>query len=336
MDGLLFICGAAMVQRTFRRAFTLIELLVVIAIIAILIALLVPAVQKVREAAARTQCTNNLKQIGLACHQVHDANKHFPSGGWGWNWIGVPQMGAGPQQPGGWLYVILPYMDQENLMNAGGNLTGAAFTAQMQVLMATPVKIFNCPSRRNGGPYPDTRGGVYYTADSTGATYSVASNGMMARCDYAACCGDNVNQDELSGGPIPAPPTNVSAYAQAPSTVFSGVIFQGSQVKMQQIDRGTSNTFLIGEKHMNITLYMTGTDGGDNECMYVGMDNDVNRCTGDVTGSNLPLLDSNTTNTFDFGSSHLQGLNMLLCDGSVQWFSYQIDPTVWSPMGRIR
>src|SRR3954468_2362390 len=105
-----------------RRGFTLIELLVVIAIIAILIALLVPAVQKVREAAARTQCINNLKQIGLAMQMNHDTVKAFPSGGWGWNWIGCPGQGTDPKQPGGWLYNVLPYVEQGNLRNSTSGL----------------------------------------------------------------------------------------------------------------------------------------------------------------------------------------------------------------------
>src|SRR5437879_8985071 len=97
-----------------RAGFTLIELLVIIAIIAVLIGLLLPAVQRVREAANRIHCANNLKQLGLAAHNHHDSLGFLPSGGWGWCWTGVPDR-VGHRQPGGWTYSLLPYVEQDNL-----------------------------------------------------------------------------------------------------------------------------------------------------------------------------------------------------------------------------
>lgn len=325
-----------------QAAFTLIELLVVIAIIAILIALLVPAVQKVRESAARTQCTNNLKNIGLAMHQNHDANKKFPSGGWGWDWIGTPERGTGPEQPGGWLYNILPYVEQGALRDSTKGLIGGAVTVPMQTLMATPVTIFNCPSRRNGGPFKDTRGGTYNTIDASGAMVAVGSNGTLGRCDYAAVCGTIIN-NEINGGPNPASVANGDAAGFQNSGYaagYDGVTFRCSRTTIQQIERGTSNTFLVGEKWMNFNWYLTGQDPGDNECMYVGMDNDIQRTT-----YYLPMPDGNTAPTTTpagggstklFGSSHSGTLNMLYCDGTVRAIEYNIDPVIWLESGRIR
>jgi prepilin-type N-terminal cleavage/methylation domain-containing protein len=101
--------------------FTLIELLVVIAIIGILIALLLPAIQKVREAANRMSCQNSLKQIGIGLHNIHNTQDHFPTGGWGWYWVldDPDHYGVGQKQPGGWIGCLLPYVEQDNVYNIG-------------------------------------------------------------------------------------------------------------------------------------------------------------------------------------------------------------------------
>src|SRR5262249_35818591 len=102
--------------------FTLIELLVVIAIIAVLVGLLLPAVQRVREAANRTRCANNLKQMGLAALNHESTYKRFPGGGWGERWVGEPDRGTGNSQPGGWVYQLLSFVEQENLRSWGAGL----------------------------------------------------------------------------------------------------------------------------------------------------------------------------------------------------------------------
>ncbi|HKB04643.1 MAG TPA: DUF1559 domain-containing protein [Gemmataceae bacterium] len=157
-----------------RTGFTLIELLVVTAMISILIGLLLPAVQKVREAANRIQCRNNLKQIGLAFHHHHDQFEFFPTGGFqkGWPTLSNGRPAVGEQQQAGWGYQILPFIEAENTWRGGSATTDFD---RMLVAVATPNRVFFCASRRQPSTltYSDSRifGGITAT---------------HALCDYAA------------------------------------------------------------------------------------------------------------------------------------------------------
>src|SRR5688500_4486520 len=109
-----------------HAGFSLVELMVAIAIIGALLGFLLPAFQAARESARRTQCQNNLKQIGLAVLNYHDQHNTFPHGGWGHEWVGVPERGIGMSQPGGWIYSTLPNLGYLTLRDAGSGQTGSA------------------------------------------------------------------------------------------------------------------------------------------------------------------------------------------------------------------
>jgi prepilin-type N-terminal cleavage/methylation domain-containing protein/prepilin-type processing-associated H-X9-DG protein len=196
-----------------RSAFTLIELLVVIAIIAVLIGLLLPAIQRVREAANRATCQNNLKQIGLAFHNHHDQFGFFPTGGWDWNSVptysgGAPAVGA--RQAAGWGFQILPFIDGDNVWKGG---RGQTDRERILVAIGTTNKVFFCPTRR-----------APQTATWSDPDYLSGMEVTTALCDYAGSC--------LEG---------------------DGVLGQTYPNRIADITDGTTNTLMVAEKRLNLT-----------------------------------------------------------------------------------
>ena len=157
--------NGAVVRCIRRRGFTLVELLVVITIIGILISLLMPAVQSAHEAARRTQCNNNIKQLALGCLNHATQFGFLPTDGWGTNWVGDPNHGAGAKQPGGWVFNVLPFIDQQNVFALQAGLTGSAKSNAAVTMLSTPLVAFNCPTRRPLALYPTWETAGYFSPD---------------------------------------------------------------------------------------------------------------------------------------------------------------------------
>ena len=315
-------------NRTSRKSgFTLVELLVVITIIAILIALLLPAVQAAREAARKMHCSNNIKQLALGCldHEHHQG--FFPTGGWVFWWFGDPDRGFDRRQSGGWIYNVLPYIDQGPLREVGKGMSLASKKNELVIVAQTPLSVLYCPTRRQPALYPNTAG-----ANNVAAF----PNGLAARSDYAGnggtyqggLYGDNWPSDIGGSDPSFADvPTfnwkNVATYNNVP---YNGIFAPVSMVRIADIEDGTSVTYLIGEKYLNPDNYFDGMDAADNNAIYEGYDWDTERWS---LNNSVPLQDTpGNGNTIDFGSPHAASLNMGFCDGSVRTISYSIDPAV--------
>ncbi|MBN2580831.1 MAG: DUF1559 domain-containing protein [Pirellulales bacterium] len=303
------------------------ELLVVIAIIGILIALLLPAVQAAREAARRVECVNHIKQLATATLQHESTHKFFPTGGWGWIWIGDPEMGFSKRQPGGWTFNILPFLEMQQVYKMGANPNAAAKRKALRQMYETPLSVYNCPTRRAAQPYK------YILPDMNPAQYEHPN--AVARGDYAMNCGDQLyNQywgpSSRSEGLNPAyawPDTETIS----PSNPWysSGISYLRSTIKVKQVKDGLNHTYLIGEKYLSPDHYADGLDGADNSGLHTGYENDNYRAT-----YYPPKRDRyGVEDWYLFGSAHPDVWNVALCDGSVHSVNYSIDPIIHKCLG---
>jgi prepilin-type N-terminal cleavage/methylation domain-containing protein/prepilin-type processing-associated H-X9-DG protein len=355
-----------------RLAFTLIELLVVIAIIAILIGLLIPAVQKVREAAARAQCQNQMKQLALACHSYHDANSSLPPGftattkqpSYVLHIYGGPGTNDGYPKPGApWSVLILPYLEDNNLYTSfdlTGGFTGehsdvsnypSYFLGNNATLLFQSNSKFQCPSDPNSTPdVPNSN----YLAVMGGAS------GLPTNPNYPAYgCPSTTGKD--SGCLAYEQSAYVNSAAGNKTWYSNGVIYLNSQTRFTDIVDGTTNTFMLGETwYMEVpagssntvtatwagTLYGSGGSAGNGGC-----------CTAPVTlaAANDPInnalnvieVSANYTGPYNpgvpggadsatpmrgFGSRHTGGCNFALADGSVHFVSQTIDVNLYRQM----
>ena len=307
-----------------RTAFTLVELLVVIAIIAMLVTLLLPAVQAAREAARRAQCSNQLKQMGLAWLNHESAHGFFPGGGYGATWMGDPDMGAGVNQPGGWVYQQLPFLEQDDLHSLGEGTTGSEKENALARIIETPLSFMNCPSRREARPYTMRL-----------KQRNSAFTNLAARTDYGANAGDATWSEPYTGEPPSIEAVVEGTFKFPDHDNYTGVCFEGHAIKIRQIADGSSKTYMVGEKYMNPDHYFDGADPSDDWSMYSGHQDDNHRVSGRPRpdGTCLPSNDcwlpipdrSGLTNRTSYGSAHPAVWQVVFCDGSVHSMSYDIE-----------
>lgn len=300
-----------------RPAFTLVELLVVIAIIGILVALLLPAIQAAREAARRTQCTNNLKQIGLGFHNFQDTYGYLPTGARDGNHKleGVTTCCRSVTVHGwSWLYQILPFIEQGMVYDLGNpgldpdtKIADGVYNPTEKDVASELIPGYYCPTRRN----PKLHGGTY-------------------RADYAG----NGGQRWASGD-----------FRAANNRGERGVVMMTDTdtLKIERIRDGSSTTLMVAEKALHPRAF--GSDGGDNEMWSnPGWDEDVIRFGAHQTQGGIPPIpDAQAPNgdngwaavpglpfTYGqwhpyFGSSHPAGVNACMADGSVRMFAFSVD-----------
>lgn len=300
-----------------RAAFTLIELLVVIAIIAVLIGLLLPAVQKVREAANRMKCSNNLKQIGLALHNYHDVNNKFPAGRFGCDGSGAPctnDSQTSVNRGGASAFVsLLPFLEQDNIYKTIGTTEptvpwpttdNATWRTVNKVALEYRPSVMVCPS--------DT---AQPSVNNTGMGPTIAA----AIGSYALVAGTN------------GPSQGISAAVKFDNT---GLFLYRNTRRIGDITDGTSNTLVVGEVydgHLGNNQNIWSVGSRHTHCLRT-TENPINT----PPGTGITYNDGGTLRNGAFMSRHSGGANFALADGSVRFLSQNVDLTEYRNASTIR
>ena len=291
-----------------RPGFTLVELLVVIAIMGILVALLLPAIQAARESARRAQCMNHLRQLGLGMLTHHESQGHLPTGGWSQRWAGDPDQGFDEDQPAGWEYNVLPFIEEFALHDLGAGAERAEKSRLARERLQHSLSIFHCPSRRGPGVRPIQN--WFFNADTMQGN---------AKIDYAANGG--TRRMALRDGPRSI--AQAATYPWPDQKQFNGIMHIRSTVRIRQISDGTTKTLMLGDKYLNPLFYDDSQDHGDDDGAMIGLNFDSVRWTDRLFA---PRQDkAGDVNHSGFGSAHPGGWLATLCDGSVRAVNYDAD-----------
>jgi prepilin-type processing-associated H-X9-DG protein len=271
--------------------------------------------------------------VGFLNHE--STHRFLPCSGWSAWYVGDPLMGHGREQPGGWMYQLLPYIEQKaiyDLTNDNDKPTITALQRQKSIeLQRSIVPMLNCPSRRPARLYR-------YALSSSWTPRNGDRSLEVARSDYAANGGDGefgmefwVDETQSYENKLEWHSYNyadLSNHQWPPFKGQTGINYVGAEIKVNHVSDGMSKTYMVGEKYMSPDDYETdGTvDPGDNHSLYQGFDWDVNRWT---SINDEPRQDQvGRRSEGSFGSAHPGGLNMLYCDGSVQSVGYDVDRDV--------
>jgi prepilin-type N-terminal cleavage/methylation domain-containing protein/prepilin-type processing-associated H-X9-DG protein len=321
--------------RLSRRGFTLIELLVVIAIIAVLIGLLLPAVQKVREAAARMSCQNNLKQLGLAMHNYANTNRDsFPSSR-AWN-PGTPRV---DDKFRAWSVMALAYLEQDNigkLWNLNQRWTDTTGSPSNLDIGLNTIKVFACPSA------PSTRrpNAAFTQNWSPGPGSSPVPSGNFGPSDYITL--RQVRVRAYTGAGLAIPPGLVGQTAAQQEQQLTGALQQLVDTPILAITDGTSNTILFCEDAGRPNNFVLGRDTGNvltdqlgwaSPDGVVGSIDGMNPTTGAVNNNSVASGAGscfiNCNNDSEAYSFHTGGVNVALADGSVRFLARSISPAAF-------
>ena len=346
-------------QQLKTRGFTLIELLVVIAIIATLIALLLPAVQQAREAARRSQCKNNLKQLGIALHNYHDTHSSFPAGyysygtsngsGPAWAAIDPATWDAAP----GWTWgtMLLPYMDQAPLYNAL-NLNLPCWDLANLSAAQTKLPVFLCPSS-SGGDEPflvqDASGSPLLKGGSQlrfGRSHYVASHGQES---CGGECGSSTTGEVFTN--IYTKTTKTVTINGDASKVADGPFFRNSRTRMRDVTDGTSNTIFLGEHSSKLSdkTWVGVVPGAFTHPQFTSPENGPDAAAtlalihagpsgGELDITGFPIVHPVNFPTYHVGqmySEHTGGGHVCMGDGSVRFVSENIDLLLWAELSSI-